>query len=323
MHAPTFVFRVEVGEASATASGQSKKKAKHCAAKALIDKIVGEDNGPLNILKSLLVEGMIGMTDGLGEKEPKSAAVACIQPVPEAAVSDCASVSESGEEDGIPGNPVGQLQEMCMKRRWRPPFYETELEEGLPHERTFGIMCVVNNQTEMGFGKSKRLAKRQAAYKMIQFIEKMESASVSNGIIDPKYADLAEEMRGLQSLKEQNIPAITAKHSQQVSTILKQLKSSEGVHLNDLQCKNLNTAGLNYISILREIADEHKFEVSYVPAESIEGRSTCLCHLTTLPLAVCFGIGETEELAKMNAAHNALQYLKIVTKKTATPTVSC
>lgn len=54
------------------------------------------------------------------------------------------------EEDGIPGNPVGALQELCMKLRWRPPFYETVIEEGLPHERTFGISCLVNNLSEMG-----------------------------------------------------------------------------------------------------------------------------------------------------------------------------
>lgn len=68
-----------------------------------------------------------------------------------------------------------------MKKRWRPPFYETQMEEGLPHERMFGIMCVVNTFTEIGFGKSKRLAKRQAAYKMIQLIEKLQTTGTTNG----------------------------------------------------------------------------------------------------------------------------------------------
>lgn len=48
----TFYYhRVEVGEVFATASGQSKKKAKHCAAKVLIEKIVEDDCGPLVFLK--------------------------------------------------------------------------------------------------------------------------------------------------------------------------------------------------------------------------------------------------------------------------------
>lgn len=122
-------------------------------------------------------------------------------------------------------------------------------------------------------------------------------------------------MRDLQVLKTEPIPTITAKHSQQVSNILKQLKASNGARLQDLQYKNLCTSGLNYVGLLREIAEEQRFEVTYIPAEAVDGCHSCLCHLTTLPLAVCFGIGETEELAKMNASHNALQYLKIMTRR--------
>lgn len=64
------------------------------------------------------------------------------------------------------GNPIGLLQEMCMSRRWPPPTYETELEVGLPHERQFTISCSVLKYHEVGQGKSKKIAKRIAAYKM-------------------------------------------------------------------------------------------------------------------------------------------------------------
>ncbi|EEC17992.1 tar RNA-binding protein, putative, partial [Ixodes scapularis] len=179
------------------------------------------------------------------------------------------------EEDGIPGNPVGALQELCMKLRWRPPFYETVIEEGLPHERTFGISCLVNNLSEMGKGKSKRLAKRQAAYKMIQLIEN------------------------------------------QVGQLLRQLQGSDGARLGSLQGTPLNTAGLDYVGLLREIADEQSFEVTYVPIDelSTDGKHQCLVQLTSLPLAVCFGTAESPEQARAAAARSALQYLKIMTKK--------
>ena len=39
VHEPTFKYRVTVGEFVATGSGQSKKKAKHSAAKAVLEKI--------------------------------------------------------------------------------------------------------------------------------------------------------------------------------------------------------------------------------------------------------------------------------------------
>jgi RISC-loading complex subunit TARBP2 len=69
-------------------------------------------------------------------------------------------------DDGIPGNPVGNLQELCISHRWAPPSYVLEGENGLPHEREFVITCVVENHQEIGVGKSKKLAKRQAAYRM-------------------------------------------------------------------------------------------------------------------------------------------------------------
>lgn len=53
-----------------------------------------------------------------------------------------------------------------MSRRWPPPTYDMTGEEGLPHERQFTIACVVFKYREIGSGKSKKLAKRQAAHKM-------------------------------------------------------------------------------------------------------------------------------------------------------------
>jgi RISC-loading complex subunit TARBP2 len=39
VHEPTFKYRVTVGDLVSTGCGQSKKKAKHSAAKAMIDKL--------------------------------------------------------------------------------------------------------------------------------------------------------------------------------------------------------------------------------------------------------------------------------------------
>lgn len=60
---------------------------------------------------------------------------------------------------------------MCMSRRWPPPLYEMENEEGLPHERQFTIACEIFKHREVGMGKSKKLAKRQAALKMWQYLQ--------------------------------------------------------------------------------------------------------------------------------------------------------
>ena len=64
-------------------------------------------------------------------------------PVGQPAIPDLASKILSPYDDGIQGNPVGTLQELCMSRRWPPPVYELSHEEGLPHERMFTIHCVI------------------------------------------------------------------------------------------------------------------------------------------------------------------------------------
>lgn len=81
--------------------------------------------------------------------------------------NDCLLDSSSTAfDDQVAGNPIGWLQEQCMVRRWPPPTYETEMEVGLPHERQFTIACTVLSYYEVGQGKSKKIAKRQAAHKM-------------------------------------------------------------------------------------------------------------------------------------------------------------
>ncbi|RXG52294.1 Interferon-inducible double-stranded RNA-dependent protein kinase activator A-like protein A [Armadillidium vulgare] len=134
VHEPTFVYRVTVGEFAANGSGQTKKKAKHAAAKAVLDIIIQGGSGG---------QGQTGSTPELS------------------------SQIVSPYDDGIPGNPVGALQELCMSRRWPPPTYELAAEEGFPHERTFSICCTIGNHKEIGSGKSKKLSKRQAANKML------------------------------------------------------------------------------------------------------------------------------------------------------------
>ena len=85
-------------------------------------------------------------------------------------------------DDGIPGNPVGNLQELCISHRWAPPSYLLNGENGLPHEREFVITCIVENYTEIGAGKSKKLAKRQAAYRMLMRVKDTPIESANQGV---------------------------------------------------------------------------------------------------------------------------------------------
>jgi RISC-loading complex subunit TARBP2 len=104
----------------AVGTGRSKKEAKHAAAKAILDKLVGHSDGTLP-------------GDGVS-----------------ASIPDVTSQILSPFDDKIPGNPIGTLQEMCMSCRWPPPIYDLKSEKGLPHERLFTIECKVFKNSETG-----------------------------------------------------------------------------------------------------------------------------------------------------------------------------
>ena len=58
-------------------------------------------------------------------------------------IPDLAFKTLSPYDDGIQGNPVGALQELCMSRKWSRPVYDLNHEEGLPHEKMFTFHCVI------------------------------------------------------------------------------------------------------------------------------------------------------------------------------------
>jgi len=286
VHEPTFKYRVAIGEFAATGSGQSKKKAKHSAAKALLDKLMG------------------------AQKTGKA-------PVGQPTIPDLATEIHSPYDDGIQGNPVGSLQEVCMSRRWPPPTYDLSHEEGLPHERSFTIHCIIEGKhTETGAGKSKKLAKRQAANKMIQKLRDlpMENEGAFQNIDDDELAQgLAQRY---SQVKETNYKAMNASHSQQVSKFHKNLKLSQGEHLSKLQDTNLKDAELDSVSVLEDISNEQHFEVTFVDIEEISKRGLyqCMVQLSTVPVAVCCGQGDDADMAKQAAARDALDYLKLMTR---------
>lgn len=74
---------------------------------------------------------------------------------------------------------------------------------------------------------------------------------------------------------------------------------------------------MDAVKFLEEISQEQQFEVTYVDIEekTYSTSSQCLVQLSTLPVAVCHGTGTNTPEAQTDAALNALEYLKIMTKK--------
>jgi len=67
---------------------------------------------------------------------------------------------------------------------------------------------------------------------------------------------------------------------------------------------------------LEEVAKEQHLEVLYVDVEEISksGLYQCMVRLSTMPVALCFGRGISKDLAKQDAARDALSYIKLMIK---------
>lgn len=294
IHEPTFRYRVSVGEILAMGTGRSKKEAKHAAAKAILEKLIGSEG-----------EGIPPTKNG----------------TPNSAEIGSKSTSVPGD-DLMMVNPIGLLQELCMSRRWPPPAYETEFEEGLPHERQFTISCVVFKHKETGTGKSKKIAKRLAAHNMWQRLINIPAENNTQHIDCLDEEDMygrrfdACKVSEWGELRSAKISALSPQQNIKISQFHKNLKSSKGHKINELQTKSLKE-DINFVQMLQEIAVEQQFEVTYIDIEekSLTGKFQCLAQLSTMPVAVCMGAGSTSKDAQNVAALNALQYLKIMTKK--------
>ncbi len=294
VHEPTFKYRVTVGDLVATGSGQSKKKAKHTAAKSMLDRLrqtASQQQQPN------------GNSSSTGAVVPKAAKVVDLP-------KDLEAELLSPYDDGISGNPVGDLQEMCMNRRMPPPVYEVGMEAGVPHERSFTIVCSVGGGSirESGSGKSKKLAKRQAAYKMLQTLKSMPVERDN----DPAFTTIDEDDLA------QGIAKSAKNGNDDMFKFHRDLKVSKGPHLASLHDDEAYGKGseVRPEALLDEVSKEQDFGLIYVDVEekAKNDKYHCFVQMSLTPVAVCFGIGDDPGGAKREAAKNALTYLRIMTK---------
>jgi len=197
------------------------------------------------------------------------------------------------------------------------PVYDLGNVEGQPHQRSFTIKCRVGSVVVNGAGTSKKDAKRDAATKMLDELNKMTGG---DGVAKDGKDGSGEPSEELKNLTNMKVDTLTPEHSQKIQQFYRNLQDAKGAKLFNLHKMSLKNKQGDYIRLLSELGNEQKFEVTYVEIdEKPEEREVhCLVQLSTLPVAVCYGVGPDKTKAHNDAARNALSYLKIMTKK---PTV--
>ncbi|XP_077386751.1 RISC-loading complex subunit tarbp2 isoform X1 [Festucalex cinctus] len=288
-HQPNFTFRVSVGEISCTGQGPSKKAAKHKAAEAALKMLKGGLAGPIDF--SLEGDSFIGVDVPADEDS-----IVCSSPC---------EMKTLGTSQQSECNPVGALQELVVQKGWRLPEYTVTQESGPAHRKEFTMTCRVERFMEIGSGTSKKLAKRNAAAKMLARIHDVPVDLRTSNDGDAE-DDTFNTHAGSRA---------ESGKSKGYSCTWDTLRNSAGEKILQLRSNPLGMPDdSNFCSLLDDLSAEQCFDVSYLDLDerSLSGRCQCLVELSTQPITVCHGFALSVEDARANAAHNALQYLKIM-----------
>ncbi|XP_057286970.1 RISC-loading complex subunit TARBP2 isoform X3 [Pezoporus wallicus] len=270
-HQPNFTFRVTVGDISCTGQGPSKKAAKHKAAEVALKLLKGGD-----------------MLEATPPEEPRGTPMDMKSPVapPQA---EC--------------NPVGALQELVVQKGWRLPEYTVTQESGPAHRKEFTMTCRVERFVEIGSGTSKKLAKRNAAAKML--------VRIHNVPMEQREGSEAEVEEDQFSM---GCPRLEGLRGRAPGCTWDSLRNSVGEKMLQLRSHPLAPMGAGACALLQELSEEQSFAISYldIDALSLSGLHQCLVELSTQPATVCHGAAPSRAGARAQAARNALQYLRVM-----------
>ncbi|XP_074989905.1 RISC-loading complex subunit TARBP2 isoform X3 [Calonectris borealis] len=261
-HQPNFTFRVTVGDISCTGQGPSKKAAKHKAAEVALKLLKGGD-----------------MLEPTAPEEPRGTPLEMKTPV-SPPQSEC--------------NPVGALQELVVQKGWRLPEYTVTQESGPAHRKEFTMTCRVERFVEIGSGTSKKLAKRNAAAKMLVRIHNvpMEPREGSEAEVEEDQFSMVPASEGLTgdtgtpaSPREAG-PRLEGLRGRAPGCTWDSLRNSAGEKIVQLRSHPLAPMGAGACALLQELSEEQSFAISYldiVPGGAVDAAGHGVPRRSPLP----------------------------------------
>ncbi|XP_034430505.1 interferon-inducible double-stranded RNA-dependent protein kinase activator A homolog [Hippoglossus hippoglossus] len=252
----------------------------------VMEKAEGEAHQP-SFVFSVTIGDVSSTGQGLSKKSAKhqaaEAALIILQKDNvEVIISAKSEVNGVAAETHTHPNSVGILQELALHRGWRLPEYSVLMECGPPHKREFTVTCRLESLSEKAVGNSKKVAKKAAAEKMFAKLLNLSGCSEITWMPTP-------------SVRFEN------------------LKNSSTEKMCLLRRNPLSIPNTDYIQMMLELSNEQGFEVTYfdIAELTVNGQYQCLAELSTSPVTVCHGTGISCSNAHNDAAHSALQYIKI------------
>ncbi|XP_006639562.1 double-stranded RNA-binding protein Staufen homolog 1 isoform X1 [Lepisosteus oculatus] len=275
-HMKSFVIKVTVGEFSGEGDGKSKKIAKKNAATAVLEEL---------------------------KKLPPLPTVEKVQPRIKKKTKSIVKLQTSPEY-GQGMNPISRLAQIQQAKKEKEPEYSLVTERGLPRRREFVMQVKVGNQCSEGMGPSKKVAKRNAAEKMLELMgfkvpqpqppkpalksdEKVQAKKAGEGrkvtFFEPSVVEDAgigsrEDEFRMPFLSHQQLPAGILP---MVPEVAQAVGASQGHHAKDYNRSPINPAKATVTAM---IARELLYGGTSPTAETILKGSSSLGHLPHGPL---------------------------------------
>ena len=165
-HAKVFSMKVTMGPYEVSGSARSKKLAKQDAAQLLVAQVSG--NEVADIMKLPGFSGNVGQSGNTSEEYGPQ--------LPQTAAQKIVSAGPSGGD-----NPISMLDHIVKKHKMGEPQYITINENGPLALQRFDIKVKVGDKEASGLGRSKKVAKRNAAQAMLDQLSRTQA-----GIEPPK-----------------------------------------------------------------------------------------------------------------------------------------
>ncbi|XP_033001249.1 RISC-loading complex subunit tarbp2-like [Lacerta agilis] len=151
----------------------------------------------------------------------------------------------------LESNPVGALQELMVQKGWRLPAYTVTQESGPAHSKEFTMACRVERFIEIGSGTSKKLAKRNAAAKMLVRIRNVP-------------LDLREGSEAKTEEDQLSILSLSGTKGRVSGCTWDSLRNSVGEKILHLKSHPLGVPNPGFCSLLQELSEEQSFDIRYL-----------------------------------------------------------
>ncbi|CDW58034.1 tar rna binding protein isoform [Trichuris trichiura] len=317
-HETTFVYRVIVEGVSSNGIGKSKRAAKQCAAARLLEKVVQLGAHAEWGLPGETAEEALDFMYTLSFQNLKSAD----------ANTRGLTLGAAGERingaDGTDGGGMAQqstsnkaaalLHEKCSKSKWFTPVYEDAGVEGPSHNLVFYISVQVGALKEIGSGRNKKLAKQNAARKLLETVEELSYEECQELLayckqdmsitIQQPFPEMDEIFRKESSLQ-------MPKSIELGSGSLDRAENEIAKFFSEFDIRRDFVRG-NHLEMLHRISREESWDYEFLYAgKDVDGLECFFLQLSTVPVAVVWGSGASLDEAKERAAWNAFCYLSI------------